>query len=363
MNKDIKHLGMLYENILLELNRQKKEMVKKGQLDPSKPYKQMMFNYRGDKKSAAETLKQQASYGKFDPNYKSVVGKKFLVRCVKNFTGIYANEQGEVIFHRNPEGNEYTIETDRKTVHFTINGAVSDHTFNTWENAMIAFIVDPAQVKGRPRSTRFEDTWYVVDNKGILNVGKATVLVPEQTQIPENFKNVNVVRYNGNTVEDRNNFINKILVDKGAKVVRIGSHGAELPDNSGFNQWKETQLTAKELNSQYEDGGPAHAYSIESGVEEIAMRINIIRNLAKQNNLSLQDFKGGKNSDIIRNSGKMNSDFDNLISDTQIYLPKISNYLNTDKQKIDKNTYFYLLKSIKSFKEFLREAGAPLKRN
>ncbi len=29
MNKNIKHLGMLYENILLELNRREKEMVKK----------------------------------------------------------------------------------------------------------------------------------------------------------------------------------------------------------------------------------------------------------------------------------------------------------------------------------------------
>jgi len=348
---DQKQLEFLAAQVLLnEKTRLDKENERKyGQtsdrrnwaaLDPQ----QKQYVIKQKQRTSDRGVKNKVDSGQ----YTSKIGKKFLVRCLNSFTGVYTKPDGSVVFSR-VDSND--LVTARKTVHFAINGAVSSHAFNSWEEAMIAIIVDPNSIEAKPRSTRLEDAWYVVDRNGELNVGRALILLPSNMSIPDSIKSGNIKRYEGTTVEDRNKAIENYISSNGGAIVKINAHGGDVKNaDSDYDKQAETYLTSKELNRQKaKDVGGAHTYSFESFIEEFSITMKAVNQEAVSNNLQMRNaFNEAEKKKLVAYNS-----FEDFIRRGNALQKHISNYLINNKNEIDKNTYFYLAREQKNIKDFL----------
>lgn len=124
-----------------------------------------------------------------------------LVRIVPDASSISSSESG--VFLASDETHP------RKTIHFCMNGPVTDHeqgSFNLRNGAFIgkvAILCDPKEMP-RPAGVTAADTWYRVDrnhpegSEG-LSIGKnAVVVMPEGMAAPSG---VNVTYYRGGIKE------------------------------------------------------------------------------------------------------------------------------------------------------------------
>lgn len=344
--------------ILNELNRNDRETHAKYGSDPNERFKTFMnFNkdYYYNQDSLISAYKDQFK----SKEYASKLNKVRLIRVIPSFAGVTSNESGDIIFHRSESRKRaadegHNLATARKTIHFAVNGVVGDHAFNTWENAGIVIIADPAQIHAKPQVTRLEDTWYMVDRNDELNIGKALVFVPEGMDIPEDMKNAAIKTYSGKPKD----IVKSVLDREGIEMLFIGSHGAES-EKSGFDGTRESKALFSKLGASNwdDDSNTPHAYSFASRIETVMMMIRQIEKFLKKHNMQLQDFT----SDNITPEQKKEmqkitvDDAEGIIKGLRRGANSIRQMLINNKKK-DPNSRFQYSKQLQVINDFLRRA-------
>lgn len=358
--EDQKILEEKYDELILnELTRYDKERNKKYNTDPNQQFKDFAnFNkdYYRNNKDLVSAYKKMVG----PEEYQSKLNKILLVRVVPSFVGITSNENGEIIFHRDdtrkrPDdvGNEFA--SLRKTIHFVVNGVVGDHAFNSWDNAGIVIIADPKQIKGKPQVTRLEDTWYMVDRNNELNVGRATILIPNGMNIPDDMRNASIKTYSGSS----HDAVKSILNREGIEMLRIGAHGAES-ESKNFDSTNEGKNLFKKLQASNwnDDDNMPHSQSFASYVEDIMFTISSIYKFLKKSNLSAQDFIKNNLTEEQKNELRLmmlnspQEEIDSIIRAKKRILHNLTN----NKQK-DENSRFQYSKQIQYINNFLKKMG------
>lgn len=359
--EDRKILEEKYDELILnELTRSDKELNKKYNTDPNRQFKDFAnFNkdYYRNNKDLVSAYKKMVE----PREYQSKLNKILLVRVVPSFVGITSNENGEIIFHRDDTrkrsedvGNEFA--PLRKTIHFVVNGVVGDHAFNSWDNAGIVIIADPTQIKVKPQATRLEDTWYMVDRNNELNVGRATILIPNGMNIPDDMRNASIKTYSGSS----HDAVKSILDREGIEMLRIGAHGAES-ESKNFDSTNEGKNLFKKLQASNwnDDGNMPHSLSFESYIEGKMFIISSIYKFLKKHNLSAQDFV--KNNLTREQKNDLSGDVDektpqDIINSIIQAKKRILHNLTNNKQK-DENSRFQYSKQIQYINNFLKKMG------
>lgn len=157
------------------------------------------------------------------------------VRVQDDLHGMAVNDSGQVIMACNPNAI-------RNTMHFAINGIVSDHAYGRFNldrdgalKGKIVVIADPSQM-GVPAGFNQADTWFRMgatkDQHGALqrhlDVGCATVVVPHGMDVPAG---LHAVFYDG-TIEGRDAAVAQTLALQNVTQRQIG-----------FRNWKNSNET------------------------------------------------------------------------------------------------------------------------
>lgn len=178
------------------------------------------------------------------------------------------------------EGNltvVYDNTKERNTIHFTINSIVEDHSYGKFNydtdgnfKGKVIIIADPDQMP-TPAALNQVDTWfrYGLDqntNERVLNVGKATLVIPEGMPAPEN---ANILRYDG-TEKHRNEVVeqhlNSLNIKKHSCLMR---HWSDYGFTDSMN-WAEDVAKNKYPNQNVFVG--MHDGSIDSYLEQDFVR-------------------------------------------------------------------------------------------
>ena len=352
-------LEQAYENVVLnELNRYEKESYAKRGGDPNERFK-AFINFRKDyyynQKDLLSDYKNQFK----SKEYASKLNKVRLIRVIPSFAGVTSNKSGDIIFHRNESRKRvadegHKLATARKTIHFAVNGIVGDHAFNTWENAGIVIIADPAHIHTKPQVTRLEDTWYLVDRNDELNIGKALVFVPDGVDIPEDMKNAEIKTYSGKPKD----IVKSVLDREGIEMLFIGAHGAES-NNSDFDGTKESSALFNKLGASNwdDDSNTPHSYSFASRIEYVMMTIREIEQFLKKYNMQLQDFTSDKITpeQSYEMQSISTSDAESIIKNIRRDANSIRQMLINNKKK-DPNSRFQYSKQLQVINDFLKRA-------
>lgn len=184
------------------------------------------------------------------------------VRVQDDLHGMHADGDGRLVLTCAPDAT-------RNTMHFAINGVVSDHAygrFNTHRDGAlkgkVVIIADPQEM-GVPAGFNQADTWFRMgaqkNDDGTLtrdlNAGHATIVVPEGTSVPGG---VNAVFYDG-SIEGRDAAVAKTLAEQHIVQREIG-----------FRSWKNSNegdapVWAKTVAAQIY---PENAHQIHIGMHD-----------------------------------------------------------------------------------------------
>lgn len=230
-----------------------------------------------------------------------------LVRVQKDFSGISMDAQGNISLSR-------VGDTTRNTMHFCMDGIVASHEMGDWDDAGIMIVVDPGEMTAPCSGARLEDTWYHCANDGKLNVGKATVFVPEGVDV---LSGLSVMRY---PVGERAKTLERFLGQTGISMLEIGRNdvrGMSYGDYQGFSKafaWK------------YGNGGPSvmdsHYHSFDASLERMSGRLELI--------LDRMEYEGdtliNSCNDGDREAWKVAKE------EGQSYLPAIDEYLRDNPE-------------------------------
>jgi hypothetical protein len=149
------------------------------------------------------------------------------VRVQDNLYGMETDAEGNLILKYKRD----TKDTNRNTIHFTVNTIVEDHSYGKFNfdsdgNLVgnVVIIANPSEMVA-PAALNQVDTWFrygTKDNERTLNVGKATIVVKEGMEVPTG---VNALFFDG-TIEDRN------------RIVKEHFESLNIPmEQCGFRNW------------------------------------------------------------------------------------------------------------------------------
>ena len=179
-----------------------------------------------------------------------------LVRVVDGLDNIKANGDGSLTAIARYNGH-----SQRNTLHFTVNSMVGDHNMGKFPGKYV-IIANPAEMpRDQAAGARAEDTWYRFNNEGEINLGRAIVLAPEGSSVPNGIK---AEYYKG----DRST-----AIDTAFKQMNVGFHGVAGTDavigikNDEYH---------KDFSTQYGTGatqGGQHDGSLEGYLESIPARL------------------------------------------------------------------------------------------
>ena len=179
-----------------------------------------------------------------------------LVRVVDGLDNIQANGDGSLTAIARYNGH-----SQRNTLHFTVNSMVGDHNMGKFPGKYV-IIANPAEMpRDQAAGARAEDTWYRFNNEGEINLGRAIVLAPEGSSVPNGIK---AEYYKG----DRST-----AIDTAFKQMNVGFHGVAGTDavigikNDEYH---------KDFSTQYGTGatqGGQHDGSLEGYLESIPARL------------------------------------------------------------------------------------------
>ena len=184
------------------------------------------------------------------------VGGYRLVRVVDGLDNIQANPDGSLIATARYNGH-----SQRNTLHFTVNSMVGDHNMGKFPGKYV-IIANPAEMpRDQAAGARAEDTWYRFNNEGEINLGRAIVLAPEGSSVPNGIK---AQYYKGDRAT---------AIDTAFKQMGVGFHGVAGTDSVIGIRNDEYH---KDFSTQYGTGatqGGQHDGSLEGYLESIPARL------------------------------------------------------------------------------------------
>jgi len=179
-----------------------------------------------------------------------------LVRVVDGLDNIQANTDGSLTAIARFNGH-----SQRNTLHFTVNSMVGDHNMGKFPGKYV-IIANPAEMpRDQAAGARAEDTWYRFNNEGEINLGRAIVLAPEGSSVPNGIK---AQYYKG----DRGT-----AIDTAFKQMNVGFHGVAGTDSVIGIRNDEYY---KDFSTQHGTGatqGGQHDGSLEGYLESIPARL------------------------------------------------------------------------------------------
>ena len=179
-----------------------------------------------------------------------------LVRVVDGLDNIQANTDGSLTAIARFNGH-----SQRNTLHFTVNSMVGDHNMGKFPGKYVV-IANPAEMpRDQAAGARAEDTWYRFNNEGEINLGRAIVLAPEGSSVPNGIK---AQYYKG----DRGT-----AIDTAFKQMGVGFHGVAGTDSVIGIRNDEYY---KDFSTQHGTGatqGGQHDGSLEGYLESIPARL------------------------------------------------------------------------------------------
>ena len=175
-----------------------------------------------------------------------------LVRVVDGLDNIQANGDGSLTVIARYNGT-----SQRNTLHFTANSVVGNHTMGSFPGKYV-IIANPAEMpKELLAGARAEDTWYRFNNEGELNIGRAMILAPKGSSVPNGIK---AQYYEGDRAT---------AIDNAFKQIGVGFQGVAEPfkvngiDNTEYHKDFSTQYGSKSTT------GDSHSYTLESELESM----------------------------------------------------------------------------------------------
>ena len=179
-----------------------------------------------------------------------------LVRVVDGLDNIQANGDGSLTAIARFNGH-----SQRNTLHFTVNSMVGDHNMGKFPGKYV-IIANPTEMpRDQAAGARAEDTWYRFNNEGEINLGRAIVLAPEGSSVPNGIK---AQYYKG----DRGT-----AIDTAFKQMGVGFHGL-AGTNSVIGIQNDEYY--KDFSTQHGTGATQsgqHDGSLEGYLESIPARL------------------------------------------------------------------------------------------
>ena len=187
------------------------------------------------------------------------------VRVQDDLYGAQCNSSGNLLL-------DCRNDATRNTMHFAIDGLVIDHAYGKFNKnpdgslrGKVVIIANPVEMPV-PAGFNQVDTWFRVsaeyDESGHmtrqLDVGRATLIVPEGTMVPEG---ANALFYNG-TIEGRDAVVDQVLLDQGVVQQSMG-----LRCWSGFGEGEAPKWAVSESQAMY----PLHAQHIHVGMHDASL--------------------------------------------------------------------------------------------
>jgi hypothetical protein len=187
-----------------------------------------------------------------------------LVRVQPDLNGIGHDQHGIFIYRYG--------DSDRNTIHFVVNGVVAGHEMGNWDNAVVAIIANPKEIKAPMSGARLEDTWYNVDKDGKLYIGKAVILVPQGMDNPNKLP---IEFYSG----DRNQAVFQYLQSQGIDPLDIGRNSVAELDMTDYSD------TVNDIIMKYGAAGETtqdqHFNTFDSHLEGSVKRLSLALKSAK----------------------------------------------------------------------------------
>lgn len=202
----------------------------------------------------------------------------YLVRVQAGLDGTQV-DGGDLLITRN---NESVSENSmRNTVHFTLNGVVSNHVYGEF-NHLFAFVSPLEQTneknKGLLAGLNPSDTFFHQNANDSLRLHQPTLVAPNGAEIPAHIldSGINVVRYdapeviNGETLKaTRDIAVGNVLNELGAPVNKIGMWGwSDTPDPTP----EQRNALIESLGYDKEHIATVHTGSPEKSIEELMGR-------------------------------------------------------------------------------------------
>lgn len=200
----------------------------------------------------------------------------YLVRVQAGLEGTQVDGSDLLITRNNETVSENSM---RNTVHFTLNGVVSNHAYGEF-NHLFAFVSPFEQTteknKGLLAGLNPSDTFFHQDANDSLRLHQPTLVAPNGAEIPAHIldSGINIVRYdapeviNGDTLKaTRDIAVRNVLESLGAPVSQIGMWGwSDTPDPTT----EQRNLLVESLGYDKDQVANVHTGSPEATLEELA---------------------------------------------------------------------------------------------
>ncbi len=177
------------------------------------------------------------------------------------------------------------------TIHFAMNGVVSNHAYGTFDGqiAIIIPLKDIIALSHKPSSLKAEDTWFHYDSHQEFSLPQSTILVcPEGTPPIENLNVTSIIEFKpGSNNEARNEAIEQVVKNLNLPVKKIGMWNWEGEGREGLSATTKEKIAkalgVRELNTN------SHANSPESSAEIFLNKINSMHSSALKGELYISE--------------------------------------------------------------------------
>ena len=224
----------------------------------------------------------------------------------------------------------------RSTTHFTLNSVVQDHgnnTFSTGKFAVIGSLQDAAKdniVSGLSPV----DTW-MLPSEGKISIPNATLIAPDNIEIPERFSGLNVLKYAADEDQKINysNLTEAIKVELGKRnspYYEAGAYGWVGKDSAT----KEEQLKISKLLGSAVALPSIHFASPDENMEELISDTLKLKNYLKEDNFSVNDLP--PNQQLFEAKERFNDDLKQVHPKAQsLHRDKFNKAFERTKEELD----------------------------
>lgn len=166
-----------------------------------------------------------------------------IIKTSRSANAIYEKDKKEIkIVGESKIGNTYS---HRNTIHFALNGKVSNHGWNSWDNVKFIIIEPMKYHMDTIHCVRPEDTWV----KGEMKLSNESIILVREDVYDklnkETLKDYNIIKFRGNDTI----VVEKVLLMLGYKPKTIGMYNW----NNFFDNDGDTKLLFDYIKKYYPD--------------------------------------------------------------------------------------------------------------
>lgn len=212
-----------------------------------------------------------------------------LVRTSTHINRWESDGKGSLIINAREDSGSYS----RSTTHFTLNTVVQDHGSNKFSEGKFAVIgnLGEAAKENIVSGVSSVDTWLLPTN-GKMKIPGATLVAPDNVEIPERFNGLNLVRYSAHedvatNYKNLSTAIEGELIKRGSPVFEADLYGwkgksiVSEKDQLGISNWigSDTKLPG------------VHSGSIDATMESIISDVLKLKKYTQEDNFHVNDIK------------------------------------------------------------------------